>query len=204
MAAPPLVSRSPAAPTIETTWIGASVGALSAFDVGQAVGLKLDYGLLRTPPGWRKLDLEWHLVVGASMPSGQTQLTASVMPPIGPGPVQVNAGQEKFSAYLFEVVPTARALFAVTQGLAFFADAGLGLCQTFESFDRSEMYLGKSSHKEYATGVVLHLGLGLAADVAPQWRLVFDPLALDLLLGPKFSGWTPSLGVAYRFQGPGR
>jgi len=29
-------------------------------------------------------------------------------------------------------------------------------------------------------------------------RLVLEPLAFDLMLGPKFSAWTPNLGVAYR------
>src|SRR5512145_1520994 len=34
-------------------WFGAGIGAMSAFDVGKGLALSFDYGLLRTPPGWR-------------------------------------------------------------------------------------------------------------------------------------------------------
>jgi hypothetical protein len=179
-------------------WLGASIGALSAFDVGQSLAFRLDYGMLRTPPTWRRFDLEWHLVVGLSAPSGKTDLTATVVPPGGSGAVQVSSGKEELSAFLLEVVPTARVLYTVTRGVSFFGDGGLGLCQSFEKYDRTEMYAGHSTHKEYATGLVLQAGLGLAADLTPRWRLLLVPVAFSLQLGPKFSGFTPSLGVAYR------
>lgn len=194
----PEASRARPAPSVRTAWVGGAVGAISAFDVGKSVALQLDYGVLRTPPSWRRFDLEWHLVVAFARPTGETPLSATVIPPFGFTPVQVSAGQEQVTALLFEVVPTARFLWTVTQGVAFFADAGLGLCQTFESYDRSEMFNGRSTRSEYATGVVARIGAGLAADVAPRWRVVFEPLALELQLGPKFSAFTPTLGVAYR------
>jgi hypothetical protein len=177
---------------------GASVGAVSAFDGAAGMGFHLDYGIPRTPAGWRKLDLEWHLVASFALPSGETPLTASVATPSGLGQVQVHAGSEDVSAMVFEVVPTARVLWAVTRGVAFFADAGVGLCQTVESYERAELFRGRSEWREYVTGVVLHAGVGLAADVTPRWRLVFQPVAFDLQLGPKFSAFTPTLGVAYR------
>jgi hypothetical protein len=183
-------------------WIGASIGALNSFGVGQSLAVQLDYGMLRTPPTWRRFDLEWHLVVGFAAPSGKTELTAPVMTPFGM-PIQVSSGQEKVSAYLLEVVPTARILYTVTRGVAFFADGGLGLCQSVESYDRTEMYLGHSTHKEYATGIALRAALGMAADVSPRWRLLLVPVGFSLQLGPKFSGFTPSLGLAYRLQASG-
>jgi hypothetical protein len=179
-------------------WLGAAVGGVSAFDEGKGMALHLDYGIPRTPAGWRKLQLEWHLVASFALPSGDTPLTATVAAPSGIGSVQVDAGSEEVSALVFEVVPTARLLWTVTRGVAFFADGGVGLCQTVESYERAEMFHGRSEWRDYVTGVALHAGLGLAADVTARWRLVFQPLAFDLQLGPKFSAFTPTLGVAYR------
>jgi hypothetical protein len=199
--APP--TRAPAAPVASAMparfgWFGGSIGALNAFGTGKSILAQIDYGVLRTPPGWDRFDLEWHVVGTFAAPSGDKSLDGYAVPPVGPGPIPVNAGQEKVKALLFEVVPTARVLWTATRGVAFFGDAGLGLVQTFESYDRSELYMGHSTHNEYATGFVLHLGMGMAADVAPRWRVVLAPLAFDLMVGPKFSSWTPSLGVAYR------
>jgi hypothetical protein len=174
-------------------WFGGAIGAVSG-----AVAAQLDVGVLRTPAAWSRFDLEWHVVAAFAAPKGNTQLTATVTPPLGAGSVQVNAGQEKKKALLFEVVPTARVLWTATRGVAFFCDAGVGVAQSIESYDRSEMFVGHSTHEEYATGFVVRLGGGLAADVTPRWRVVFEPLAFDLMVGPKFSSWTPTLGVAYR------
>jgi hypothetical protein len=160
--------------------------------------MQVDYGMLRTPETWRRFDLEWHLVASFSAPSGSTDLTASVLPPGATAPVQVNAGKEDVSAMLFEAVPTARVLWNVAPRVALFADGGLGLCQTVESYDRTEMYVGHSTYKEYATGLVLHAALGMAADLTPRWRFLLVPVGFSLQLGPKFSGFTPSFGLAYR------
>jgi hypothetical protein len=181
-----------------TAWAGVGLGAVSAFDTGKGLLLHVDYGILRTPPRWRKLELEWHLVASFGLPSGETPLTATVPAPSGVGQVQVDAGSEDVKALLFEVVPTARVLWTVTRGVAFFADGGLGLCQTVERYERSEMFQGRSERSEYVTGAVARAGVGLAADVTPGWRLVFQPVAFELQLGPKFSAFTPSLGLAYR------
>lgn len=187
-----------AAARARTTWFGTGIGALSAFDVGKGLAVSFDYGLLRTPPTWRKLALEWHLVTTLGRPTGETALTATVIPPLGFTPVQVDAGQESVKAFLLEVVPTARVLWTLSRGVAFFADGGLGLCQTMEKYDRSEMFLGRTQRTDYVTGVVAHLGLGLSADIAERWRVLFQPVAFSLQIGPKFSAFTPTLGVAYR------
>jgi hypothetical protein len=113
-------------------------------------------------------------------------------------PVTVDAGKETVEAYVFEVVPTARVRWNLTPGVAFFGDGGLGLCQTVEQYHRDEMFVGRSDRTDYVTGVVAYAGVGLSADVAERWRVVFKPVAFSLQLGPKFSAFTPSLGVAYR------
>jgi hypothetical protein len=203
-AAAPLAPVAPGAPATSAAsvarvaWIGGGVGAVSAFDVGKGVALHLDYGLLRTPRGWRKLTLEYHLAATFAMPAGETPLTATVAPPLGGPPVSVDAGEEKVSALLFEVVPTARVLWALRPGFALFADGGLGLCQTVERYERAEMFQGKRERTDYVTGGVARLGLGLAADVSERWRVVFEPVAFSFQAGPKFSAFTPTLGVAYR------
>ena len=199
--APAPTTRTPATPVAPAAparfgWFGGSFGALNA-STGKSVLAQIDYGVVRTPPGWDRFDLEWHVVGTFAAPSGDKSLDGFAVPPVGP-PVSVNAGQEKVKALLFEVVPTARLLWTPTRGVAFFGDGGVGLVQSFESYDRSELYMGHSTHNEYATGFVVHLGMGMAADVAPRWRVVLAPLAFDLMVGPKFSSWTPTLGVAYR------
>jgi hypothetical protein len=173
------------------------VGAVSAFDVGKGIGVQLDYGLLRTPPSWRRFTLEWHLIAAFSRPTGAKDLSTTVTSPLGQT-YTIGAGQEKVTALLFEAVPTARVLWNATRDVAFFADAGVGLCQTVEKYDRSEIFVGKSSRTSYVTGVAARAGLGLALDVASRWRVLFTPAALSLQLGPKFSAYTPALGVAYR------
>jgi len=186
---PPPPSQAAAA---RVSWFGAGVGAVRSFKVGNGITAQLDYGLLRTPPAWRVLTLEWHLVGAVSRPTGETDLTTTV------AGQSVAAGQEKVAALLVEVVPTARVLWRATPGVAFFADAGLGLCQTVEKYDRTEMFLGHSTRTDYVTGAVARLALGLAAEVSPRWRVLFTPAAFSLQLGPKFSAYTPTLGVAYR------
>jgi hypothetical protein len=190
---PPAASSRP-----RVAWFGASVGAVSAFDLGKGMGLTLDYGLVKTPPTWRKLALEWHLAATLARPTGETPLTTTVVPPTGFVPVTVDAGKETVEAYVFEVVPTARVRWNLTPGVAFFGDGGLGLCQTVEQYHRDEMFVGRSDRTDYVTGVVAYAGVGLSADVAERWRVVFKPVAFSLQLGPKFSAFTPSLGVAYR------
>jgi hypothetical protein len=203
-AAAPLAPIAPGAPSTSAppaarvAWFGGGVGAVSAFDVGKGVALHLDYGLLRTPRTWRKLALEYHLAATFAMPAGETSLTATVAPPLGGPPVSVDAGEEKVSALLFEVVPTARVLWTVKPGFALFADGGLGLCQTVERYERAEMFQGKRERTDYVTGGVARLGLGLAADVSERWRVVFEPVAFSFQAGPKFSAFTPTFGVAYR------
>jgi len=196
--APTVAPPRPASLRADTAFFGAGIGAVSAFKTGKAISLSLDYAIVRTPAGWRKLDLEWHLVASFSRPTGDTELSGTVTPPYSGTPVAVSSGSEELKATLFEVVPTARVLWTATPGVAFFAEGGLGLCQTLERYDRSEMFYGRSQRSEYATGFVARLGLGLAADVTPRWRVVLEPVAFDLQLGPKFSAFTPTLGVAYR------
>lgn len=182
-------------------WIGGGIGMLSAFSVGSSVAVQADYGLLRSdllPPGLRAFDLELHLIAGFARPTGNTALTAAVSPGFGLPAVQIGAGEEKLTALFFEVIPTGRILRNVGSGVAFFGDAGLGLASSFESYDRSEMFAGRSKHSEYATGFVLRLGAGIALDITPRWRAVVEPLLFDFMIGPKFSSWTPNLGVAYR------
>lgn len=198
----PAATAPSAAPAVGTspraTFVGAGVGAVSAFGTGSSVLVQLDYGVLRRAPLARRLELEWHLLAAFARPAGDETLTAQVVPPLAGAPVAVNAGTEEVTALLFEVIPTARALWTPVQGVSFFGDAGLGLVQTVERYERTEMYLGHSTRREYATGLVLRLGAGLALDVAPRWRVLFEPFAVDLMLGPKFSAWTPTLGVAFR------
>ena len=194
----PGASAPASSSTAGTAWLGLSVGALSAFDVGQSLSMQVDYGVVRTPASWRRFDLEWHLVLGFSAPSGKTDLTTTVVPPGGYGAVAVSSGTEKVSALLFEIVPTARLHYNVSRGFSVFADGGLGLCQSLESYDRTEMYVGHSTWKESATGLELRTALGMAVDVTPRWRLLLVPVGFTLQLGPKFSGFTPSFGLAYR------
>ncbi len=193
----------PPPPTLATrvpriAWFGAGVGGFSGFKVGKGEAFHLDYGLLRTPPAWRVLALEWHLAATFSRPTGDTPLTATVIPPFSTQPVTVDAGVEKVKALLFEVVPTARVLWTVAPRVAFFADGGLGVCQTVEKYDRSEMFAGHSTRTDYVTGAVARVGIGMAADLSERWRVVFLPAAFSFQLGPKFSAYTPTLGVAYR------
>ncbi len=177
--------------------LGVAVGPWAAFRTGKSVALHVDYGFPRTPPSWRRLSLEYRLAAMIARPSEETPLTRTVIPPFGL-PVEVDAGVEETSVWLLEVVPTARVRLPVGTGFALFADGGLGLVQTVEKYDRVEMYRGHVEEKQNVTGLVVRLGAGLALDVSARLRVVLQPLALSFHLGPKFSGYAPSVGVAYR------
>lgn len=177
--------------------LGVAVGPWAAFDTGKSFALHVDYGFPRTPSGWRKVALEYRLGAMIARPAEETQLTRTVIPAFGP-PVEMDAGVEDTRVWLVEIVPTARLRLPVGTGFALFADGGLGLVQTIEKYDRVEMYRGHVEEKQNVTGVVVRLGAGLALDVSERLRVVLQPLALSFHLGPKFSGYAPSVGVAYR------
>lgn len=177
--------------------VGVAVGPWAAFRTGKSVALHLDYGFPRTPPGWRRVGLELRLSAMVARPTEETPLTRTVIPPFGL-PVEMDAGVEDTRVWLVEVVPTARLRLPVGTGFALFADGGVGLAQTIEKYDRIEMYRGHVEEKQNVTGLVVRVGAGLALDVGERVRLLFQPLALSFHVGPKFSGYAPSLGVAYR------
>lgn len=177
--------------------IGLAVGPWAAFETGKSNAVHLDYGFLRTPPGWRKLELEVRLAATVARPSEDTPLTRWVQPPYGL-PVAVDAGVEETRVWLIEIVPTARVRWPIANRLALFADGGLGIVQTIEEYEREEMFRGRIVTRQNVTGLVVRAAGGLALDVAERVRVLFVPLALSFHAGPKFSGFAPYLGVAYR------
>lgn len=176
---------------------GVAVGPWAAFDTGKSIALHADYGLPRTPPGWGKLELEGRVAVTVARPAEETPLTRVVQPPYGP-PVLVDAGSEETRVWLVEVVPTARLRLPLGTGFALYADGGVGLVQTVERYDRVEMFQGHVVKRQNVTGLVFRLGGGFSLDVTERVRVLFAPIALSFHAGPKFSGFAPSLGVAYR------
>lgn len=176
---------------------GVAVGPWAAFDLGQAIALHLDYGLLRTPPGWARAQLEWRLAVMVARPAEETDLTRTVTPPFGP-PITISAGAEELRVWLVEVVPMARIRLPLGASFALHADAGLGLAQTLEKRDRQEMFAGHVEETRNVTAPLLRLGVGMSLDLSSSLRLLFDPVVLSLHLGSDFSGFAPTIGLAWR------
>jgi len=193
-------ARVAAAPASSGTWLALSVGAFAAFDRGQSVTGQVDYGFERTPPGWSRLQLEWHLVAAVARPSADTQLTRTelVAASFPPAYRQVPTGSEHATALVAEIAPTARLRLPLSSGFALFTDAGVGIVQTIEKYERNETFVGTSTTTKNVTGLSLRTALGLSVDVGERVRLVFEPLAFDLLLGTDYSAFTPNIGVAYR------
>lgn len=179
-------------------WLAVSAGPWAGFDLGQSVALHVDYGYLRTPPGWRRAQLEVRLSVMMARPTDDTDLTALVTPPYGGTPVSVYAGVERTRVWAVEVVPMARVRLPVGQKFALYADGGVGLAQTIETYDREEMFAGHTERTENVTGLVLRLGAGMSFALSDRTRLLFEPIAVSLQLGPDFSAYVPTLGLAYR------
>jgi hypothetical protein len=192
---PPPAAASPRPRRVGT--LAVSAGPWAGFDLGESVAIQVDYGFLRTPQTWTKLELEVRLAVMIAHPTGDTAFTTVVVPPYGT-PVEVSSGAEKMSAWVIEAVPTVRLRLPVNPKFALFADGGLGVAQTIESYEREEMYLGESERTQNVTGLVLRLGAGMAFQLSERTRVVFLPLALSIQLGPDFSAFAPTLGVAYR------
>lgn len=193
---PPPPAEAPADPRPGAT-LAVSAGPWAGFDTGGSAAIQVDYGFLRTPQTWARLELEVRLAVMLARPTGETGLTTVVVPPYGT-PVEISSGVERMSAWVIEAVPTLRLRLPVNPKFALFVDGGLGLAQTIERYEREEMYLGASEETKNVTGLVLRLGAGMAFQVSERTRVVFVPLALSLQLGPDFSAFVPTLGVAYR------
>jgi hypothetical protein len=174
--------------------LGVAVGPWAGFGTGSSFAAHLDYGFPRTPAGWGRLELEVRLAVMASHPSKDTTITRTVLPPAG----QLDVGVEKARVWLFEAVPTARLRLHISPTFALFADAGLGLAQTLERYDTEATFVGHTARTKNVTGLVLRAGGGASLDVGERWRVLFVPVALSFQLGPRYGGYAPSLGVAYR------
>jgi hypothetical protein len=180
-------------------WLGLAVGPHAAFSSGDSIALHADYGVLRTPAGWRRLTLEYRLAFLLARPEDETALTRFIPSPYGPSypGTQVPSGVERARAWVVEVVPTARVRVA-WEKFALFADGGLGLVQTLERYEREESFVGRSERTENVTGLVLRAGAGMSFDLSPRTRLLLQPLAFSFQIGPELSAYTPSLGLSYR------
>jgi len=190
-AAPPRAGRAPG-------WIALAAGPYAAFERGQSLGLVLDYGFDATPPRWTRWQLEWHLAVGLSRPSEDTALTREEAGLPGEPALSVPAGIEDASAYVATIVPTARLRRELAPGFAVVLDGGAGLSQTVERYERDEMFVGRSEQTKNVTGLALRLGAGISVDLGARVRLLFVPLAVDFLVGADWSGFSPSMGLAFR------
>lgn len=178
-------------------WFGLAAGPYAAFDRGRSFALVLDYGIPRAP--WGRFDVEWHLAIVAANPGEETGLSRlQPSPGYGVPAMSVPSGVEDASAVVVEVVPMARLLYPVVPGFALVVDGGVGVCQTFERYERDEMFVGRSEQSKNVTGAVLRAGLGVAVDFTPRLRLLFEPVAFSAQLGADYSGFTPLLGLAYR------
>jgi hypothetical protein len=177
-------------------WLALSAGAWAGLDSGQGGAVQLDYGIVRTPEGWSRLQLEVRLAATVARPTDSTDLTTTI--PTYGGPVQIPAGTEKMDAWVVEVVPGARLLYPVTPKFSLFGDVGLGLVQTIEKHERDELFAGHTETTKNVTGLVVRLGAGMSFALSERTRLLFLPVALSLQAGTGFSAYVPTLGLAYR------
>jgi hypothetical protein len=174
--------------------LAVGIGPWAGFGTGSSFAMHVDYGFPRTPPSWGRLQLEYRLAVTASHPSKDTTITRVVLPPVA----QIDVGVEKARVWLFEAVPTARVRLPVSPTFALFADAGLGLAQTFERYETEATFVGHTLRTKNVTGLALRAAGGASLDMGERWRVLFLPVALSFQLGPKYGGYAPSVGVAYR------
>jgi opacity protein-like surface antigen len=178
-------------------WLSVAAGLWGGLDAGQGGAVVADYGYLRTPGFWNGMDLELHLSASVGRASKDTQLTATIPQPFGPA-LALPSGVEEQSAWIVEVVPTARLRLRLGPTVALLADGGVGVCQTVESYTRDELFAGRTETTQNQTSLVVHLGAGMTFDLSERARIVFVPLALSLQLGTGFSAFVPTLGLAYR------
>jgi hypothetical protein len=191
-----LVAPSPAS-ALGAGWVGLAAGPYAAFDRGRSVALVLDFGIERAPLG--RFDAEWHLAVVAVNPTEETGLSrVQPSPGYGVPAMSVPSGVEDASAVVIEVVPMMRLRYPIVPGFGLVLDGGLGVCQTFERYERDEMFVGRSERTRNVTAVALRAGVGVAVDFSPRLRLLFEPIALSAQLGADYSGFTPLLGLSYR------
>jgi hypothetical protein len=200
-----LPSTAPPAPPPASTnlssrpgWLSISAGPYEAFERATSVALVLDYGFAAASPRLPRGELEWHLVVLGKRPADDSALTGLVTPsPFAP-PVAAPVGTAEDRAWVLEVVPTARFRLPLANGFALFAEGGAGLCQTYEQRVEDRAFAGRTEKTKLVTGGVLRLGVGMSYDLAESVRVVFHPAALSIEIGASWSGFTPTLGLAFR------
>ncbi len=180
------------APSHGASWLGVSAGAFAGFDRGESPAVELDYGFLRTPPSWTRFQLEWHLAIGVARPKDEVALTRVK------GTTALPSGYDRVTAIVAQIVPYARVRYQVVPGFAFVLDGGAGVAQSIEKLERAETFVGASKETKNVTGLAIRAGVGVSVDLSERTRLVFEPLAAALLLGPDYSAFTPSIGLAYR------
>jgi opacity protein-like surface antigen len=173
-------------------WLALSAGAWAGLDSGQGGAVQLDYGIVRTPEGWSRLQLEVRLAATIGRPTDSTDLTTVY------GGRTIPSGTEKTSAWIVEVVPGLRLLYPVSPKFSLFGEAGLGLVQTIEKHERDELFAGHTDTTKNVTGLVFRLGAGMSFTLSERTRLLFLPVALSLQAGTGFSAYVPTLGLAYR------
>jgi hypothetical protein len=204
-APPPAAAEVPLPPPPQGTrlerrgaTLGVGFGPWAGFGTGKSLAAHVDYGFPRTPVGWSRLELEYRLAVMVSRPSKDTTLTRTIVSPFTLTTAQIDTGVESTHVWLFEAVPTARLRLPFGPRFALLADGGLGLAQTVERYESDETFVGHTVRTKNVTGLVVRIAGGASLDVGERLRLLFLPVVLSFEIGPKYGGYAPSLGVAYR------
>jgi hypothetical protein len=179
-------------------WLAIAAGPYEAFERGSSAAIVLDYGFAAASPRFPRVELEWHLVVIGTRPADDSTINGTVLtsPYTPPAAAAVGIAEER--AWVIEAVPSARLRLPLAPGFALFAEGGVGLCQTYERRVEDQVFVGRTVKTKLVTGGVLRLGAGMSYDLGDSVRVVFHPLALSIELGPAWSGFAPTLGLAFR------
>jgi hypothetical protein len=173
-------------------------GFLSQSDVASAT-VELDLGLVSTPPGWKRVQFEWHLPVRAGRPKwdgtlSRTVLVSAVPPVTTTEPV----GTTRDTVWLVEAIPSARLILPVATGFALHIEAGIGLSQSVETHIEDQIYVGRTEVRKLVLAPIVRGAIGLTYRMGERLDLVMEPFVLGSRIGTGDSSFSALWGISYR------
>lgn len=198
---PPGVALQPAAPAPLSGYsIGLSAGLLAQGDVASAC-LQLDVGRKADLPRLKRIQIEWHLPIRAARPQWDGTLSRTITTPLPGLPPIITSetvGTTKDTNWIFEAIPSARAILPVAPGFALHVDAGVGLAVTAETHVEDEIYVGHTTTRKLVIAPSVNVALGLTYQLGDRLDVVFQPLVFGRRAKADAATYSALWGLSYR------
>jgi hypothetical protein len=174
-------------------------GFLGQGDVASA-SLQLDVARRADFPQLKRIAVEWHLPIRVARPQWDGALTRTIVVPIayGGGAIQETVGTTKDTNWIFEGIPSARAILPIVPGFAIHAEVGIGLAVTAETHVEEEFHVGHTTTRKLVVAPSVSAAFGLTYQIGDRLDVVFQPLVFGRRAKADASTFSALWGLSYR------